>query len=189
MSEDSVGVANGLAWTPTGGDIIQVEAVVMDGRGQLILTGHLGDVMKESAHAALSFARSRSAALELEEDFFSTHDVHIHVPAGAIPKDGPSAGLTMAVALISRLSGTPVRREVAMTGEISLSGRLLPVGGLREKLLAALRAGLNQVVVPVQNREDIESVPPEVLKQLEIIQGAEIDAVLGKVLVKKHGSD
>ena len=189
MSEDSVGVATGLAWTPTGGDIIQVEAVVMAGRGQLILTGQLGDVMKESAHAALSFARSRSAALELEEDFFSTHDVHIHVPAGAIPKDGPSAGLTMAVALISRLSGTPVRREVAMTGEISLSGRLLPVGGLREKLLAALRAGLSQVVVPVQNREDIESVPPEVLKQLEIIQGAEIDAVLGKVLVKKHGSD
>ena len=189
MPEDSVGVANGLAWTPTGGDIIQVEAVVMDGRGQLILTGQLGDVMKESAHAALSFARSRRAALELEEDFFSTHDVHIHVPAGAIPKDGPSAGLTMAVALISRLSGIPVRREVAMTGEISLSGRLLPVGGLREKLLAALRAGLRQVVVPVQNREDVDSVPPEVLKQLEIIQGTEINAVLKKVLVKEHGSD
>jgi ATP-dependent Lon protease len=189
ISEDTVGVANGLAWTPTGGDIIQVEAVVMDGRGQLILTGQLGDVMKESAQAALSFARSRSAALELEEDFFSTHDVHIHVPAGAIPKDGPSAGLTMAVALISRLSGIPVRREVAMTGEISLSGRLLPVGGLREKLLAALRAGLSQVVVPVQNREDVDSAPPEVLKQLEIVQGAEIDAVVNKVLVKKYGSD
>jgi len=189
MSEDTVGVANGLAWTPTGGDIIQVEAVVMDGRGQLILTGQLGDVMKESAHAALSFARSRRDALELEEDFFSTHDLHIHVPAGAIPKDGPSAGLTMAVALISRLSGIPVRRDVAMTGEISLSGRLLPVGGLREKLLAALRAGLSQVVVPVQNRDDIDSVPPEVLKHLEIIQGAEIDAVLNKVLVKEHGSD
>jgi ATP-dependent Lon protease len=189
MSEDTVGVANGLAWTPTGGDIIQVEAVVMDGRGQLILTGQLGDVMKESAHAAVSFARSRRAALELEEDFFSTHDIHIHVPAGAIPKDGPSAGLTMAVALISRLSGIPVRREVAMTGEISLSGRLLPVGGLREKLLAALRAGLSQVVVPVQNRDDVDSVPPRVLKQLEIVQGAEIDAVLNKVLVKEHGSD
>ncbi|MFC1654335.1 endopeptidase La [Myxococcota bacterium] len=189
MTEDTVGVANGLAWTPTGGDIIQVEAVVMDGRGQLILTGQLGDVMKESAHAALSFARSRSTALELEEDFFSTHDIHIHVPAGAIPKDGPSAGLTIAVALISRLSGVPVRREVAMTGEISLSGRLLPVGGLREKLLAALRAGLTEVVVPVQNREDIDSVPPEVLKQLEVVQGAEIDAVLSRVLVKEHGSD
>jgi len=189
ISEDTVGVVNGLAWTPTGGDIIQVEAVVMDGRGQLILTGQLGEVMKESAHAALSFARSRSAALELQEDFFSTHDVHIHVPAGAIPKDGPSAGLTMAVALISRLSGIPVRRDVAMTGEISLSGRLLPVGGLREKLLAALRAGLHRVVIPVQNREDVDSVPAEVLKQLEIIQGAEIDAVLNKVLVKRYGSD
>jgi ATP-dependent Lon protease len=189
MSEDTVGVASGLAWTPARGDIIQVEAVVMDGRGQLILTGQLGDVMKESAHAAVSFARSRRAALELEEDFFSTHDIHIHVPAGAIPKDGPSAGLTMAVALISRLSGIPVRREVAMTGEISLSGRLLPVGGLREKLLAALRAGLSQVVVPVQNRDDVDSVPPEVLKHLEIVQGAEIDAVLNKVLVKEHGSD
>jgi ATP-dependent Lon protease len=184
LPEDSIGVANGLAWTPAGGEIIQVEVVVMDGRGQLILTGQLGEVMKESAHAALSFARSLSAAIGLQENFFSTHDVHVHVPAGAIPKDGPSAGLTMAVALISRLSGIPVRREVAMTGEISLSGRLLPVGGLREKLLAALRAGLTEVVVPVLNREDIDSVPPEMQEQLVIVQGSGIEEVLGKVLVR-----
>jgi len=184
LPKDSVGVANGLAWTPVGGEIIQVEVMVLDGRGQLILTGQLGDVMKESAHAALSFARSHSAAIGLEEDFFSTHDVHIHVPAGAIPKDGPSAGLTMAVALISRLAGVPVRREVAMTGEISLTGRLLPVGGLREKLLAALRAGFAEVVIPVQNREDVDSVPPEIQKQLVIVQGVEINEVLEKVLVR-----
>jgi ATP-dependent Lon protease len=185
LPADSIGVANGLAWTPTGGEIIQVEAVALEGRGQLILTGQLGDVMKESAHAALSFARSHGAAIGLEEDYFSTHDIHIHVPAGAIPKDGPSAGLTMAVALISRLAGIPVRRDVAMTGEISLSGRLLPVGGVREKLLAALRAGLTEVVIPVQNRDDVDSVPPEIQKQLVVVPGAEIDEVLGRVLVRK----
>jgi ATP-dependent Lon protease len=184
LPQDSVGVANGLAWTPAGGEIIQVEVVALDGRGQLILTGQLGEVMKESAQAALSFARSHGAAVGLPEDFFSTHDVHVHVPAGAIPKDGPSAGLTMAVALISRLSGVPVRRDVAMTGEISLGGRLLPVGGVREKLLAALRAGLAEVVVPAQNREDIDSLPPEIQKRLAVVQAGEVGEVLGKVLVR-----
>jgi ATP-dependent Lon protease len=184
MPEDSVGVANGLAWTPTGGEIIQVEAVVMEGRGQLILTGQLGEVMKESAQAALSFARSHGAAIGLKEDFFSSHDIHLHVPAGSIPKDGPSAGITMAAALISRLAGVPVRREVAMTGEISLSGRLLPVGGIREKLLAALRAGLREVMVPAQNQDDINAIPIEIQKQLVIVPGAGIDEVLKKVLVR-----
>ncbi len=184
LPRDMVGVANGLAWTPAGGEIIQVEVVVLEGRGQLILTGQLGEVMKESAHAALSFARSRGADIGLPEGFFSGHDVHVHVPAGAIPKDGPSAGLTMAVALISRLSGVPVRREVAMTGEISLGGRLLPVGGLREKLLAASRAGLAEVVFPAQNREDVESLPAGVRNRVAIIPASEIGEVLGKVLVR-----
>ena len=139
---DEVGAATGLAWTPYGGEVLEVEAQWMPGKGSLILTGQLGDVMKESAMTALSYARARAASLGLKEGFYAEREIHIHVPAGAVPKDGPSAGVTMACALVSLLTGQPVRRDVAMTGEITLRGRVLPVGGLKEKLLAAARCGL-----------------------------------------------
>jgi ATP-dependent Lon protease len=188
LSRDAVGVANGLAWTPSGGEIIQVETVAMTGRGQLILTGQLGEVMKESAQAALSFARSREAMLELEPGFFASHDIHIHVPAGSIPKDGPSAGVTMAVALVSLLTGIPVRRDVAMTGEISLSGRMLPVGGVREKLLAARRAGISRTLVPEQNREEVEQFPDHVTDTMEILYINSLEQALQDALISRNGT-
>jgi ATP-dependent Lon protease len=189
LPDDVRGIANGLAWTPTGGELIQVEALAMAGRGQLILTGQLGDIMKESAQAAQSFARSRANRMGLAADFFSSHDIHIHVPAGSIPKDGPSAGVTIAVALISLLTELPVRRQVAMTGEISLSGRLLPVGGLREKLLAARRAGLTEVIVPAQNHGDLELVPTEVREKITIHESNTIEDVLNLALARKPWGD
>ena len=165
---DRIGVATGLVWTGTGGDIIFVEATIMKGSSQLILTGSLGDVMRESAQAALSYLRANARSFGLEEDFFVGKDIHIHVPAGAIPKDGPSAGLTIAVALFSLLARRPVRREVAMSGELTLAGRLLPVGGIREKVLSARRAGVKMVVLPERNRVEVENLDPEALAGLEI---------------------
>jgi ATP-dependent Lon protease len=156
---DEVGLGTGLAWTPTGGDILFVEVSLVKGKGTVTITGSLGDVMKESAQAAITYTRSRAARLGLPKDFHSQYDIHIHVPAGAIPKDGPSAGITIATALISSLTGIPVRRDVAMTGEITLRGRVLPIGGLKEKALAALRAGITEVIVPGQNRKDLEDIP------------------------------
>jgi ATP-dependent Lon protease len=160
------GVATGLAWTPTGGELLFIEATAMKGSKGLTLTGQLGDVMKESATAALSFARSNAKILGLDEDFFSKHDIHIHVPAGAIPKDGPSAGVTMLTALTSLLTDTRIRNDLAMTGEITLRGQVLPVGGIKEKVLAAHRAGIKTIILPELNRKDIEGLPKKVQKDI-----------------------
>ncbi len=179
---DEVGVATGVAWTPVGGDILTVEVNVMPGKGDLILTGHLGDVMQESARAALSFARSRAADLGIDPARFEKTTVHIHVPAGAVPKDGPSAGITMATALISALTGRPTDRHVAMTGEITLRGRVLPIGGLKEKILAAQRAGIGTFILPKRNTKDLRDVPASVLRRLRLIPVERIDEVLAVAL-------
>jgi len=168
LKVNQVGVATGLAWTATGGDILFVEATTMPGRGKLILTGHLGNVMRESAQAALSYARSRAGEFGIPDDYFATHDVHVHVPEGAIPKDGPSAGITMVTAMLSAFIDQPVNRAVAMTGEITLRGNVLPIGGLKEKILAARRAKISAVVIPEGNRKHLEEVPREVRKGLTL---------------------
>jgi ATP-dependent Lon protease len=183
MKEDEIGVATGLAWTEAGGEIIYVEATTMKGRGNLTLTGQLGDVMKESAQAALSYIRSRAKRLGINEDVFSKTDIHIHVPAGAIPKDGPSAGITMAVAIASTLTGRPVDKKVAMTGEVTLRGRVLPIGGLKEKILAAKRMGIRKVIIPKRNEKDLEDIPKYVKKDMEFIFVEKMDEVL-KVALK-----
>ena len=182
MDKNEVGVVTGLAWTPVGGEVLFVEASVMKGKGGLTLTGQLGDVMKESVQAALSYIRARAVDLQLPEDFYATMDIHVHVPAGAIPKDGPSAGVTMATALVSALTRIPVRKEVAMTGEITLRGKVLPIGGLKEKILAAARLGVTTVIIPVQNKKDLEDVPKTILKKLKIVTAANIDDVLAVAL-------
>jgi ATP-dependent Lon protease len=175
---DEVAVATGVSWTPAGGDVMAVEVTLMAGKGNLALTGQLGDVMKESAQAALSYARARAAELGIPERFYERTDVHVHVPAGAIPKDGPSAGITIATALISALTGRPTRREVALTGEITLRGRVLPVGGIREKVLAAHRAGITTFVLPKANLKDLADVPAAVKRQLRFVPVAHMDEVL-----------
>lgn len=159
MRTSVAGVATGLAWTPTGGDILFIEATRVVGRGHLILTGHLGEVMKESAQAALTLVKARAASLGIDVGVFDKSDVHIHVPAGAIPKDGPSAGVAMFVALVSLLTGRTARNDTAMTGEISLRGLVLPIGGVKEKVLAASRAGITNVLLPARNQKDLEDVP------------------------------
>jgi ATP-dependent Lon protease len=183
-AEDKVGVATGLAWAETGGQIIFIEATMMRGEGRLMLTGSLGDVMKESAQAALSYIRSHTALLNVPEDFFESQDIHIHVPAGATPKDGPSAGLTIAVALISLLTNRPCRRDVALTGELTLSGRILPVGGVKDKALAAHRAGVKCVVFPDRNDGDLREIPEEIKKNLKIITVNELIDIVDQVLKK-----
>jgi ATP-dependent Lon protease len=165
--EDQVGIATGMYYTPAGGDIMFVEASMMRGKGELILTGQLGDVMKESARAAWTFARSHAAWLGIEESDFE-RDIHIHVPAGAIPKDGPSAGIAMASAVVSALSKRPVRNDVSMTGEITISGRVLPIGGLKEKVLGAVRAGIRHIVIPKENEADLEDLPKEVRDEIQV---------------------
>lgn len=182
-----VGVANGLAWTQTGGEIIKVEASTMKGKGSLTLTGQLGDVMKESAHAALSYLRARADKLKIDEKFFAEHDVHVHVPAGAIPKDGPSAGITMAVALASALTGIPARSDVAMTGEVTLRGRVLPIGGIKEKTLAAQRAGIYDIVMPARNKKDLEEIPKPIRRKMHFLFCETMDEVLEKALAKPAG--
>jgi ATP-dependent Lon protease len=179
--EDAVGTATGMYYTPTGGDIMFVEAQTMRGKGKLELTGQLGDVMKESARAAWSFARSHAAALGIKDERFD-RDVHVHVPAGAIPKDGPSAGVTMATALVSALSERPARHDIAMTGEITLSGRVLPIGGVKEKVLGAVRAGIHRVLLPKDNEADLEDLPPEVRGSLEIFLAEDLGEVLAITL-------
>jgi ATP-dependent Lon protease len=182
LRTDQVGAAMGLAWTAVGGDILVVEARAVRGKGALQLTGQLGDVMKESAQAALTFARSRAERLGLPENYFETHDVHVHVPEGAIPKDGPSAGITMATAMISAFSGRPVRRDLAMTGEITLRGEVLPIGGVKEKVLAARRAGLKRVLMPFENERDLEEIPVELQKDLKFTFVRTVDDVLEAAL-------
>jgi len=165
---DEIGTVNGLAWTPYGGEVLHVEAQTMAGKGSLILTGQLGDVMKESAQAALSFARAHALALGLRNEFYAGREIHIHVPSGAVPKDGPSAGVTMACALVSLISGVPVRHDVAMTGELTLRGKVLPIGGLKEKLLAATRAGMTTVIIPAANAPELSEIPEHVLSKLTV---------------------
>jgi ATP-dependent Lon protease len=179
------GVATGLAWTATGGDILFVEASKMKGKRTLSLTGHLGDVMKESAQAALSFLRSKAKDWNIQEDFFEEYDIHIHVPAGAQPKDGPSAGVTLFVALLSMLVSRPVRNDVAMTGEITLRGAVLPVGGIKEKVLAAKRAGLKKVILPDRNRKDLEDVQANVKEGLEFHFIKRVEEVIDLAIAPK----
>ncbi|MEZ4586505.1 MAG: endopeptidase La [Gemmatimonadales bacterium] len=179
--EDAVGVATGMYYTPTGGDIMFVEASTMRGKGELVLTGQLGDVMKESARAAWTYARSHAAGLRIPDEMFD-RDVHIHVPAGAIPKDGPSAGVTMATALVSALSGRSARHDIAMTGEITLRGRVLPIGGVKEKVLGAVRAGISRVILPKENMPDLDDLPDEVRAGLEVHPVTELGEVLALTL-------
>ena len=176
--EDEVGIVRGLAWTSVGGDTLQIEVNVMPGEGEILLTGQLGDVMKESARAGISYIRSVSADYKIDEKFFKEHDIHIHIPEGAVPKDGPSAGITMATAIFSAATGKPVRRDVAMTGEITLRGRVLPIGGLKEKLLAAKNAGIQMVLIPNENERDIEEMSAEITKGLKIISVSHMNEVL-----------
>jgi ATP-dependent Lon protease len=177
-------VATGLAWTPVGGEVLFVEASAMPGSGKLTITGQLGDVMRESAQAALTYVRGHAKELapELPDNWFAEHDIHIHVPAGAVPKDGPSAGVAMVTALASLVSGTPVRNDVAMTGEITLTGQVLPIGGLKEKALAAQRAGIKQVIVPDRNEGDVEEIAEHERAGLEFIYASEIGEVLAAAL-------
>jgi ATP-dependent Lon protease len=181
---DEVGMANGLAWTPVGGEVLHVEAQLMAGKGNLILTGQLGDVMKESAQAALSYARAQALSLGLRSDFFSEREIHIHVPAGGVPKDGPSAGITMACVLVSLISGIPLRRDVAMTGELTLRGRVLPVGGIKEKLLAAARAGIRLAIVPIANHADLAELPEHVRQKMRIEAVRTMPEVLSLALTR-----
>ncbi|MFB9761204.1 endopeptidase La [Ectobacillus funiculus] len=181
--QDQVGVATGLAYTAAGGDTLAIEVSLYPGKGKLILTGKLGDVMKESAQAAFSYIRSRAAELHIDPDFHEKNDIHIHVPEGAVPKDGPSAGITMATALISALTGRPVSREVGMTGEITLRGRVLPIGGLKEKSLSAHRAGLKKVIIPADNEKDLDDIPESVKENLTFVPVSHLDEVLKHALV------
>ena len=183
--EDEVGVATGLAWTEAGGDLLSIEVTLLKGKGKMTLTGKLGEVMQESARAALSYIRSRAESLGLDEDFYEKTDIHIHVPEGAIPKDGPSAGIAIATALASALSGAPVWREVALTGEITLRGRVLPVGGIKEKMLAAHRAGLKFMLMPVENRKDLSDIPANVRRRVEVKLVEHMDEVLDFALLKE----
>jgi len=182
---NAIGQVTGLAWTSVGGELLQIEAMLVPGKGRLIQTGHLGDVMKESIQAAMTVVRSRAEQLGINPDFYQKFDSHIHVPEGATPKDGPSAGVGMCTALVSALTKIPVRAAVAMTGEITLRGRVLPIGGLKEKLLAAHRGGITQVIIPAENEKDLAEIPRNILRKLEIHPVAEIDEVLKIALVKE----
>jgi len=182
--KNRVGVTTGLVWTEVGGAIIFIEAAKMKGSGELILTGSLGDVMRESAQAALSYIRSNAAEFNIQDDFFEKQDIHVHVPAGAIPKDGPSAGATIGVALISLLTGRAARRDVAITGELTLTGRVLPVAGIKEKLLAARQAGVTIVVIPYKNKVDTDNLPDDVSGGIELVHADNISEIVDLVLLK-----
>jgi len=184
-AEDQTGAATGLVVTEVGGDVVAVEVTKMEGREDFILTGQLGDVMKESARAALSWIRSNENRLGIEREVFEKNTLHIHVPAGAIPKDGPSAGITMATAMVSALTGIPVRKDVAMTGEITLRGRVLPIGGLKSKILAAHLSGARIVILPRKNEKDLRDIPEEIRKQIKLILVDSMDQVLDAALRRK----
>jgi ATP-dependent Lon protease len=184
-SEDQVGVVTGLAWTEVGGELLTIEGVMMPGKGRMTVTGNLRDVMKESISAAASYARSRCVDFGIEPPIFDRRDIHVHVPEGATPKDGPSAGVAMATAIVSIMTGIPVKRDIAMTGEITLRGRVLPIGGLKEKLLAALRGGLKKVLIPEENAKDLTEIPASVKNGLEIVPVSRMDEVLAHALVRQ----
>ena len=167
-NKDQIGQVNGLAWTETGGDLLTIEVAVVPGKGKTIYTGHLGEIMQESIHAALTVVRSHNKTLGISEDFYEKSDIHVHVPEGATPKDGPSAGISMCTALVSALTNIPVKANVAMTGEITLRGEILPIGGLKEKLLAALRGGIKTVIIPEENTKDLKELPKNITKNLDI---------------------
>jgi ATP-dependent Lon protease len=186
--KNEIGVATGLAWTEVGGEILTIEATLMPGKGRLTLTGKLGDVMQESAQAAMSYVRAKAEEFRIPKNFNRTTDVHIHIPEGAIPKDGPSAGITLATSLISALGRIPIRKEVAMTGEITLRGKVLPIGGLKEKILAAHRSGLKTIVVPRENEKDLADIPKNVLDTLNVYMVESMDEVLKIALAEPIGS-
>ena len=177
-AKNEIGIVRGLAWTSVGGDTLSIEVNVMPGKGKFELTGHLGDVMKESAMAAISYIRSVSDKFNIDKEFFEKNDIHIHIPEGAVPKDGPSAGVTMATAMLSAITGIPVRADVAMTGEITLRGRVLPIGGLREKSIAAKVAGIHTVIVPEKNRRDIRELDKEITKDMKFVYAATMADIL-----------
>lgn len=180
---DQIGVVNGLAWTEVGGELLEVEAGVMDGTGKLELTGNLGQVMQESVKAAYTCLRSRAAELGIVPDFYKTKDIHVHFPEGAVPKDGPSAGIAIATAMLSALTGRAVRHDVAMTGEVTLRGRVLPIGGLREKTMAAKRSGIRTVIIPRENEKDLADIDPAVREALRFITAETVDAVFAHALI------
>jgi ATP-dependent Lon protease len=183
-AEDLVGVVTGLAWTDVGGELLTIEGVMMPGKGRMTVTGNLRDVMKESISAAASYVRSRAVAFGIEPPLFDKRDIHVHVPEGATPKDGPSAGVAMVTAIISVMTSIPVRRDIAMTGEITLRGRILPIGGLKEKLLAALRGGIRKVLIPEENAKDLIEIPDNVKSGLEITPVSRMDEVVKHALVR-----
>jgi ATP-dependent Lon protease len=185
--KDQVGLATGLAWTQVGGELLSIETLILPGKGNQTVTGKLGDVMKESAQAAVSYVRSRADHLMLDRDFYKEYDIHIHVPEGAIPKDGPSAGIAMCTSIVSAFTRRPVRRDVAMTGEITLRGRVIPIGGLKEKILAAHRGGIKKVLIPKENEKDLKDIPATVSKQLEIVLVEHMDEVLGHAVILAEG--
>jgi ATP-dependent Lon protease len=183
-AEDHVGLTNGLAWTEVGGELLPIEAVMLPGKGKMMTTGKLGEVMTESIQAAASYVRSRSIQFGIKPTLFEKRDIHVHVPEGATPKDGPSAGIAMVTSIVSVLTGVPVRRDIAMTGEVTLRGRVLPIGGLKEKLLAALRGGLKTVLIPEENEKDLAEIPDNVKKGLTIIPVSDADQVLKHALIR-----
>jgi ATP-dependent Lon protease len=187
--KDEIGVTTGLAWTEAGGELLTIEVSVMPGKGKLIITGQLGDVMQESGQAALSYVRSRAETLGLEKDFYQKVDLHIHVPEGAIPKDGPSAGITMATTIASALLKVPVRKDIAMTGEITLRGRVLPIGGLKEKMLAAHRGNITTLIIPKDNEKDLKDIPKSVLSKIKVHLVEHMDEVLEKALIFEGTDD
>ena len=181
--EDQIGAVTGLAWTEVGGELLTIEAVTVPGKGQIRTTGKLGEVMQESVQAAFSFVKARAPSLGVKPSLFARKDIHVHLPEGAVPKDGPSAGIGMVTAILSTLTGIPVRRDVAMTGEVTLRGRVLPIGGLKEKLLAALRGGIAKVLIPAENEKDLADIPANIREGLEIVPVSHVDEVLVHALV------
>ncbi len=188
-AEDLIGVVTGLAWTDVGGELLTIEGAMMPGKGRMTVTGNLRDVMKELISAAASYVRSRAVAFGIEPPLFDKRDIHVHVPEGATPKDGPSAGVAMVTAIVSVMTGIPVRRDVAMTGEITLRGRVLPIGGLKEKLLAAARGGMKTVLIPEENAKDLVEISDTIKKGLEIVPVTRMDEVLARALVRTPVAD